>query len=258
MKITQLSQRFMNSSRSIAHRGFTLMELLVVIAIVTVLASLIFAFAANAKKKANSVATLNSLRQIGTGAIGWMSENNNFYPPCWDNTNGGNRSYIQILGEYMYDNPNYRDAEGIFVGPNARLPVKVGPHGHPSTFSMNRAVCADITVAQGANTKPKLIHSSQVERTTDVILMADGCQKPPNNTCNTSAYRITQAVKNTGPVAKYDEAIPVGPDVDTSAGDGWFRYPDGKCNALMCDGSVRTFDKGTIKNRNIWIDSVRD
>jgi hypothetical protein len=89
-----------------------------------------------------------------------------------------------------------------------------------------------------------------------VILLGDGCQNPGNlGQSNASAYRLYAATGQSGAPGKGTQTIPVGPDVDTAAGDGWFRYPWGKCHALMCDGSAMVFAKGTIKNKNIWIDS---
>ena len=236
-------------------RGFTLVELLVSITIVVVLASIAVVFAGRSKRKANAASTLGALRQIGIAAHSWMGDNHDRYPPCWDNTEGRNRSYAQVLGEYLYNDDNFRGVDSIFIGPNARLPVKSGKWAHPITFSMNRAVCRDITQSDGV--VPQLVRVTQVERPSDVILMADGCQNPSNRgQSNASAYRIAWAVKLTGPRSQFSEPIPEGPDEDSSAGDGWFRYPDGSCNALMCDGSARSFLKGTITKGNMWIDKA--
>ena len=144
-----------------------------------------------------------------------------------------------------------------FIGGNARLPVKVNNYSHPITFSMNRAVCRDIT--SYGDVGEDLIHGTQVERPSEIILLADGCQNPRNlNQANATAYRIFSQVGESGPLGEYDDPIPVGPDVDTPNGDGWFRYPDGTCHAVFCDGSARAFRKGTILKRNIWIDVVRE
>jgi len=234
-------------------RGFTLVELMVVIVIVAVLSSLAFMMASRAKKAAQNAATLNNLREIGTGVAAWMSENGNFYPPCWDNTKGRNRSWAQTLDPYINNEENYRNVASKFIGPNKRIPVEVNQYSHPITYSMNRAVCRDVT--SNGRVEVSLIHATKVGRPPDVILMADGCQNPSNlGQANASAYKVFNATGATGPRADYANEIEVGPDEDTSDGDGWFRYPGGKCQALMCDGSARSFAKGTIKNRNVWID----
>jgi prepilin-type N-terminal cleavage/methylation domain-containing protein len=56
----------MNPSKS-SNRAFTLIELLVVIAIIAILAAILFPVFAQAKRAAKTTATLNGLKQIGTG-----------------------------------------------------------------------------------------------------------------------------------------------------------------------------------------------
>lgn len=234
------------------------MELMVAIVIVATLASLVFLGASKAKRSAQSASTLNQLRQIGMAAAGWMGDNGNFYPPSWDNTDGANRSYAQVLDPYLHGQEAFRDENSLFIGPNARLPVKVNEYSHPITFSMNRAVSRDVT--SNGRVTISLIHASQVKRPADVILMADGCQNPGNlNQANASAYRVFTATGGeSGPRGDFGDLIQVGPDEDSGSADGWFRYPNGKCQALMCNGSARSFSKGTIKKSNLWIDVVRE
>lgn len=235
--------------------GYTLVELLVAIVIIAALAAVVFTIVTRVRISAKNTVTLGALRQIGTAAAAWMGDNHNFYPPCWDNTEGRNRSYAQTLDPYIHGEEDFRREDSIFIGANARLPVKVNEFSHPITFSMNRAVCRDIT--SSGNRTEKLIHATQVERPGEVILMADGCQNSSNmNQANASAHRVFAAVGQIGNRSRFEEAIPVGPDEDTPAGDGWFRYHGGKCNALMCDGSARQFSKGTILKRHIWIDRL--
>ena len=238
-------------------RAFTLIEVLVVVAILLALAALVFVMANRGSESAKSVATLNNLREIGVAAASWTGDNNSFFMPCWDNTSGRNRSYAQVLDPYLHGVDEYRKPDSKFVGPNARLPMKVNAYSHPITFSLNRAVCRDVTDYGGFS--ESLIHVTQVERPSEVIMMADGCQNPRNlNQANASAYRIYDQTGDSGPLSEWDEAIAVGPDVDESRGDGWFRYHNGKCHALFCDGSSRAMLKGTIKKRNLWLDIVRE
>jgi len=248
----------MKTHRNSKASGFTLVELIVAIVIVATLASLVFLGASKAKSSAQSASTLNQLRQIGTAGAGWMGDHGNFFPPSWDNTEGANRSYAQVLDPYLHGEEVYRNENSLFIGPNARMPVEVNEYSHPITFSMNRAVSRDVT--SNGRVSVSLIHSTQVKRPADVILMADGCQNPGNlNQANASAYRVFTATGGeSGPRGNFDDPIQVGPDADTGAGDGWFRYPNGKCQALMCNGSARAFSKGSIKKSNLWIDVVRE
>lgn len=234
-------------------RGFTLVEVLVVIAIVIALAAITATFYGKAQRAAKSASTVSRLREIGVAAGSWTVDNNQFFPPCWDNTEGANKSYAQTLDPYMHGLDNFRSKESKFIGPNARKPVEVNQYSHPITFSTNKAVCRDITETGGV--AETLVHVSQVQRIDDVILMADGCQNPSNlNQANASAYSVFGAVGATGPIRSYTRPIPIGPDVDEASGDGWFRYPDDRCHALMCSGGVRVFKKGEIKTGNVWID----
>jgi prepilin-type processing-associated H-X9-DG protein len=236
--------------------AFTLVEILVTITIIITLAGVVFTMASRAKQSATSASTLNNLREIGVCAGLWMSENNNFFPPAWDNNGGANRSYAQVLDPYMHGVTTYRSAKSKFIGPDKRLPVKVNNYSHPITYTMNRAVCRDITTY--GNITDTLVHVTKVSQPTQVILLADGCQNPSNlNQTNATAYRLDSAIGRTGPAGKGMVPIPVGPDVDTSKGDGWFRYPWGKCHVLFCDGSAKAFTKGSILNKNIWIDGAQ-
>lgn len=238
-------------------RGLTLIEILVVIAIVAALATVTIMITSRAKKAAVSASTISNLREIGSCVAIWMSENGNFFPPAWDNNNGANRSYAQVLDPYMHNVESFRSTDSKFIGPNKRIPVEVNEWSHPITYTMNRAVCRDTT--RYGSLAETLVHASRVSQPAEVILMADGCQNPANlGQANASAYRVAAAVGQTGPRSKSSDPIPVGTDADTPAGDGWFRYADGKCHALMCDGSAKVFKKGTILNRNIWIDSRDD
>lgn len=234
-------------------RGFTLIEILITITVIVTLAGLVVLVSSRAKQSALSTKTLNNLREIGVCAGLLMADNNSFFPPAWDNNGGANRSYAQVFDPYMHGVEIFRSADSKFIGPNKRIPVKVTPYSHPITYSMNRAVCRDTTVY--GKVAETLVHASKVARPAEVILMADGCQNPGNlGQANASAYRLSNAIGQTGPAGKRGEPIPLGPDADTSAGDGWFRYPGGKCHALFCDGSAKAFPKGTILKRNIWID----
>jgi prepilin-type N-terminal cleavage/methylation domain-containing protein len=236
-------------------RAFTLVEVLVTITIIGVLGGVAFYAATRAKKSANSASTLSNLREIGISTAMWSSDNNSFYPPAWDNTNGANRSYAQVLDPYMHGVETFRSVDSKFIGPNKRMPVKVNQWSHPITYSMNRAVSRDMTTPQGA--KPlKLVHFSKVDNPAEVIQMADGCQNPGNlGQANATAFRLSAAIGTSGSPGQGDQKVPVGPNEDTGAGEGWFRYDDGKCHALMCDGSARIFKEGTMKKKNLWVTS---
>ncbi len=236
-------------------KGITLIEILIVITIIIVLAGITFRITKRVRESAKSAATLVQLRDISAAVGGWMGDNGGFFPPCWNGDK--NQSYAQTLDPYMHGLENFRKAESRFIGFNKRINVEVRNGSHPITFSLNDALCPNVTLNKTDAAKTlKLVHSSRVSRLAEVILMADGCQNPNNlGQANASAIRVKGAVGPSGPNSQRNELIPVGPDVDEASAGGWFRYPYGKCHAMMCDGSARAFPKGTIKKGNVWMDS---
>ncbi len=60
--------------------GFTLIELLVVIAIIAILASILLPVLSAAQKKAQETFCLNSLKQLGTGFVIYVGDNNDIMP----------------------------------------------------------------------------------------------------------------------------------------------------------------------------------
>ena len=173
----------------IKRRGFTIVELLVVVAIIIVLAALAFTVAGRGQKAAKSASTLANLRDIGVGVAGWMSDNNQFFPPAWDNTSGRNQSYAQVLDPYVNGEEDFRSEESRFIAPNKRIPVEVNQYSHPITYSMNPVVCEVYNTPD--DLEKSLIHVTQVERLSEVIIMADGCQNPGNlGQANATFYRI--------------------------------------------------------------------
>lgn len=235
-------------------RGFTLIELLVSITIIAVLAGVVFVAASRVRQAAISAKTLNNLREIGACSLMWMSDNHNYYPPAWDNTDGANRSWAQVLDPYMHNVEAHRSTDSKFIGPNKRIPVEVNQWSHPITYSMNRAVSRDMTIT--GRMELRLVHASKVDNPAAVILMADGCQNPANHgQANATAHRLSAAIGTSGNPGEGSQPVPLGVNEDTPAGDGWFSYQHGKTHALMCDGSARTYEKGTMLKKHLWVSS---
>jgi prepilin-type N-terminal cleavage/methylation domain-containing protein/prepilin-type processing-associated H-X9-DG protein len=68
-------------------RGFTLIELLVVIAIIAVLAAILFPVFARAKQRAQQIACLSNVKQLGLAIIQYASDWDGRFPYC-----GGTKS----------------------------------------------------------------------------------------------------------------------------------------------------------------------
>ena len=86
--------------------GFTLIELLVVIAIIAILAAILFPVFASVREHARMASCLSNLRQLGTGFMLYVDDNNGRYPSysCYVNTpmlrNGLSAPPIQLPSAY--------------------------------------------------------------------------------------------------------------------------------------------------------------
>lgn len=73
--------------------GFTLIELLVVIAIIAILAAILFPVFAKAREKARQTTCINNLKQLATGALMYVQDNEETFPI----------TYIDVTGNGQYD-----------------------------------------------------------------------------------------------------------------------------------------------------------
>jgi prepilin-type N-terminal cleavage/methylation domain-containing protein/prepilin-type processing-associated H-X9-DG protein len=144
-------------------KAFTLIELLVVIAIIAILAAILFPVFARARENARRASCLSNLKQIGLGAMMYVQDYDEKYPPSYLVTSqtppdgvqwsGGAWFWQQIIYPYTkndqlyicpsstpypFNGPysqNYGASQGIFIGYDTAVPAH--PAGTPSpTLSM--------------------------------------------------------------------------------------------------------------------------
>jgi len=228
-----------------ATAAFTLIELLVVIAIIAVLASLAVPAVNGALKRGTGAACLSNLRQIGIATIAYAVDNDMVLPAA-----GGGGSPEWATSIASYTGVDAKRNKSIFVCPGCDVTVQSGTG-------------AEVAVTYGAHggLMPKggePMALDLVKNASSLILYADMCQNPGNK--GWSPYSIENPGEfkkggggRGGSTSTSDAAITPGPDKD-SGNNAWMRYRhSGSVNAVMGDGSARSFKKGTILSSNATV-----
>lgn len=223
--------------------AFTLIELLVVIAIIALLAAIAVPAIGGALKKANSSACLSNLRQIGLATIGYAADNDMVLPVAGT---GNSPQWAVTIGSYTGVDSTKR--KSIFVCPGCELPVQSGTGSEVAvTYGMHGGL-----MPKGG--EPMAL--DQVPRASDIILCADMCQNPGNK--GWSPYSIENPAQfkaggGRGGSTALDTPISTATDSD-KGNSAWMRYRhNGYVNVVMCDGSARSFKKGSVLSGNALV-----
>ncbi len=137
----------MNANRklSFAKRGFTLIELLVVIAIIAIIAALLLPALARAKTKAQAIACLNNLKQIGLAWIMYADDHNGVLA-CAPNQ-GGIGAFDWVGGGLNFDANNTDNTNTTYL-----LKGPLGPYA--KSAGVYKCVADMSTAHRGRNQAP--------------------------------------------------------------------------------------------------------
>lgn len=163
-------------------RAFTLIELLVVIAIIAILAAILFPVFSQAKLAAKKTQSISNIKQLGTGVMIYMTDNDDVYPMSEYGSGGNYFSWASMVYPYVKNGGTYVSTTGLTVSAanaglfhspsnpfpekNARGPGEFSYGVHFSVFVTNYD---DGTVG----TPNPAVQSSAIEAPADKIMMME-------------------------------------------------------------------------------------
>jgi prepilin-type N-terminal cleavage/methylation domain-containing protein len=227
--------------------AFTLVELLTVIAIIGILAAILIPVTGKVRQAARAAQCRSNLHQIGVAIHLFVNDNKNKFPGGNDYEVG--RSPVaritwdkRLLPYFGRENTIFHDDERtmITVCPSAPQPARSGDR---TQYGAN-----EILVSNGSNPRSM----ADVERPSEVIFAADALTRKSNQQAHAVLTKDKMGVGET-------TSLPDAFINYSSARDGEeegepnisYRHGAEAANVLMVDASVRSFKKGTVKQRNI-------
>ncbi|MHB9035889.1 MAG: type II secretion system protein [Armatimonadota bacterium] len=176
-----------------SRKGFTLIELLVVIAIIAILAAILFPVFVSAKEKANQARCISNLRQISSGFMLYVQNNDYTWPmfywspyvPAgqgyqdpnkpggawypWRAVAGKNSGWVDMVDRYI------KNRKGVYMCPTNRRTVSAGGYTR-SNYYLNYFLGFSIfNSASGHAAHPNTgRRDSTIPRPSQTVCVSDG------------------------------------------------------------------------------------
>ncbi len=225
--------------------AFTLIEILAVVAIVGTLAALSFSMLSGTRAKANDVACLSNLKQLGVGVQLYLADNERY--PAGTFNGGPYVHWTDAVQPYL-GKDNVRRANGLTK--IFDCPAKTVSTGQPEmAYSANPNVMRDLARSSAA----QQVHMMQVQRPSSTIILADACQL--NEKGYVKPFMFSQPGIYDRSEGNADQAVPVGADKDgiNFAGIRYRHANDTAANFLFADGHAQSIKKGDLLYKHLQI-----
>ena len=240
--------------------AFTLPQLLVTVAVGSLLAVSILPVLQSDHQTLQRAICANNLRAIGVAITLYAADNNDCFPPGYDNIRGSD--WHLTIGPYLASSHTTYASGGttspVFICPAA---VLVPPPGTTVslTYTAHRAMfwCAPTPCSISL---PAVYKMSQCTRPGEVVMVFDGCQQSVSSPVTFDAQACSDQLIDTTiayPGINPNQPEPVGPNVDGPDGVGrirWRHSNNNGANFLMVDGHVNSLLVGQLLRRNLRYD----
>ncbi|AHF89840.1 N-terminal cleavage protein [Opitutaceae bacterium TAV5] len=234
-------------TRGGVRRAFTLIELLTVIAIIGILAAIIIPVTIRARDAARNAKCKGNLRAFCLATNLYMNETGTFPPNLIDDTG----SWHQRLNPYLTGRQSTEKGE-VYACPSQANRELTSDGKYRKGYMINRLLWVNT-----ATKSTPIVRVSAVQRLSEVFLFADGTQGAIAADGSGGEIPGSTALPNSvsNDPASADNFVEVGPDTDgasITSSNANIRYRHGgAANLGFCDGSVRSFKKGTVRERNV-------
>jgi prepilin-type processing-associated H-X9-DG protein len=253
------------------HDAFTLTQMLVTVAVGSLLTVAILPVLQSDHQTLQRAICASNLREIGVAITMYASDNNDYFPPGYDNNAGSDWHLIitPYLGKRKTTYASGGTTSPAFICPAAPMPpagstTSLSYTAHRAMFWPNPAVTLGDLCGATTILPYKL---SQCFRPGEVAMVFDGCEyQTSGNTfdaqaCSDQLHDSTTRYNCPASAATNDQPEPIGgggsPNQDIAADAGMIRWRHSNnngANFLMVDGHVSSLLVGQLLRRNLRYD----